>query len=433
MVPRPHFFIVRPDVNRRTSQGQVHTIPGAIVPLIPVDELPDCIDIIGVPRELSAEQTVGLCNLGTVSKSNGSYAVKVIRQGSVASTSAGKLTATQPAIKTAAGPGQAAPSPLASGPPAPATVTTPAQSPSIPAHIHPPERIQPHGSDAPARPGRHAGLDHSIHNNPYPPAPPTATAATAASPGRTDPPEHQQQQQAQQQQQTRQQEHQQPQPQPQPQPLSAAPAEYCRHWCLYGSCRWGARCRYLHAMPIAPDQLAAGMMGMMGASASASASAGGGSGSGKKKFGPWPRSSPSSSSQVRQLRQTVALLRELGLMGGSGSGSGGGGGDFLDPATTQPRKTREVAPSGKQGPVGKAKNASGAAGVKGVGGKEAVSRAAGCADGERAPPPSGHVPAGGGTGAEHIQRAAQNTGVGVQGPRTAAVVAPQKVQKLVDV
>lgn len=56
MQPRPDYFIVRPD----TKDG----MPGSIVPLIAVDQLPDWMQLVGVPRELDIEQTIGLTSLG---------------------------------------------------------------------------------------------------------------------------------------------------------------------------------------------------------------------------------------------------------------------------------------------------------------------------------------------------------------------------------
>ncbi|KAI1075816.1 hypothetical protein F5B20DRAFT_374124 [Whalleya microplaca] len=64
-IPLPHHFLVRPGATRHTASGTV-TIPGPIVPLVAVDQLPEWLDLVGVPRELSLEQTVGLSNLGTV-------------------------------------------------------------------------------------------------------------------------------------------------------------------------------------------------------------------------------------------------------------------------------------------------------------------------------------------------------------------------------
>ncbi|KAI0894826.1 hypothetical protein F4806DRAFT_98155 [Annulohypoxylon nitens] len=70
----PQHFIVRPSVTKHTANSTV-TIPGPIVPLIAVDQLPEWLDLFGVPRELSLEQTVGLSNLGTVIRSPEFYEV----------------------------------------------------------------------------------------------------------------------------------------------------------------------------------------------------------------------------------------------------------------------------------------------------------------------------------------------------------------------
>lgn len=60
MHPGPDHFLVRPG----TKDGK----PGPIVPLIAVDQLPDWMQLVGVPRELGAEQTIGLTNLGIIDK-----------------------------------------------------------------------------------------------------------------------------------------------------------------------------------------------------------------------------------------------------------------------------------------------------------------------------------------------------------------------------
>ncbi|KAI0890509.1 uncharacterized protein GGS22DRAFT_194528 [Annulohypoxylon maeteangense] len=70
----PQHFIVRPGVTKHTVSGTI-TTPGPIVPLVAVDQLPEWLDLFGVPRELSLEQTVGLSNLGTVVRSPEFYTV----------------------------------------------------------------------------------------------------------------------------------------------------------------------------------------------------------------------------------------------------------------------------------------------------------------------------------------------------------------------
>lgn len=57
MYPLPEHFLVRP--------GEHH---GVIVPLIAVDQLPDWIQLAGVPRELDAEEAIGLTSLGIIDR-----------------------------------------------------------------------------------------------------------------------------------------------------------------------------------------------------------------------------------------------------------------------------------------------------------------------------------------------------------------------------
>lgn len=66
-VPTVHFFIARPDITTHTVSGTM-TTKGAIVPVIPVDQLPPWLEVEGVPRELDVEQVGGLTNLGILRK-----------------------------------------------------------------------------------------------------------------------------------------------------------------------------------------------------------------------------------------------------------------------------------------------------------------------------------------------------------------------------
>ncbi|KAI0175580.1 hypothetical protein GGR52DRAFT_589347 [Hypoxylon sp. FL1284] len=65
--PWPQYFLVRPNITRYTASGAV-TTPGPIVPLVAVDQLPEGLNLVGIPRELRLEQTIGLTNLGTVDR-----------------------------------------------------------------------------------------------------------------------------------------------------------------------------------------------------------------------------------------------------------------------------------------------------------------------------------------------------------------------------
>lgn len=69
MYPRPEHFIIRPRMDGREK---------TIVPLIAVDQLPDWIQLAGVPRQLNGFQASGLVNLGLVSGEGfGTYEVRL--------------------------------------------------------------------------------------------------------------------------------------------------------------------------------------------------------------------------------------------------------------------------------------------------------------------------------------------------------------------
>ncbi|KAI0136679.1 hypothetical protein BJ170DRAFT_589646 [Xylariales sp. AK1849] len=92
----PQYFLVRPDTTKHTASGTV-TTKGAIVPLIPIDQLPGWLDIVGIPRELSVEQTRGLAhgNLGTVVKDPDYYEIRLHHDVRTAAASAGPNTPDQ--------------------------------------------------------------------------------------------------------------------------------------------------------------------------------------------------------------------------------------------------------------------------------------------------------------------------------------------------
>ena len=56
--PSPGYFLVR--------------TTGEVVPLIAADELPPNLNLVGVPRSLELEATIGMLNLG-LKRSSGSY------------------------------------------------------------------------------------------------------------------------------------------------------------------------------------------------------------------------------------------------------------------------------------------------------------------------------------------------------------------------
>lgn len=65
MSPPLRFYIIRPDRVVQTPNGLMQ-VPKALVPLIAADELPGCLDVTGVPRQLTPEQASKLTNLGAV-------------------------------------------------------------------------------------------------------------------------------------------------------------------------------------------------------------------------------------------------------------------------------------------------------------------------------------------------------------------------------
>ncbi|KAK3329303.1 hypothetical protein B0H66DRAFT_610095 [Apodospora peruviana] len=73
--PWPQLFVVRPEVKDPIDKTLL--MPSTIVPLIPVDELPDWFEIVSVPRVLSIEQTGGMYNVGTAKKT-GTYDVQTV-------------------------------------------------------------------------------------------------------------------------------------------------------------------------------------------------------------------------------------------------------------------------------------------------------------------------------------------------------------------
>lgn len=227
MPPRLRFFIVRPEVATQTPTGAPHKQLGPIVPLIPADELPDWLDVVGAPRELSVEQTMSLSNLGTVAKNDEPFPVRIAYSA---------LDLSRPQQPQQQLPG--------------ATIDSWADEiPDIPPPqppVDPADEMKAHWTTEP----RH-GLSSSIHNrpdgspnstaststktttHPYhtpPPSPPTAVPVPAG------PTTHQHQPPV-------------PAPAPAPSPQTQKSDDYCRHWCHHGTCKWGNQCRYQHVMP----------------------------------------------------------------------------------------------------------------------------------------------------------------------------------------
>jgi hypothetical protein len=60
--PWPGYFLVR--------------TTGEVVPLVAVDELPPNIELVGVPRSLDLEETIGMLNLGLQRSNGGFYQIR---------------------------------------------------------------------------------------------------------------------------------------------------------------------------------------------------------------------------------------------------------------------------------------------------------------------------------------------------------------------
>ena len=272
MAPQPLFFLVRPGVTTQTPSGSIHKQPGPIVPLIALDDLPDWIDIVDAPRELAVEQTVGLGNLGTIAKADGTYTVRIAYSADEVPAEAGKQSWADLVETAAQGGGQQQRVPASS---AVSTVTTGGvgrgqgqqQSQSQPqpqslqpqqgkvADIHPADRMRAHWNVG--QHARNVGLEGSIHNQP---PQPKSSAATVPSPAA---PQHHHHHQADElashsvtatsvQAVVAQTSSSQATPQP---ARIQTHDEYCRHWCHHGTCKWGQQCRYKHAMPTTAEGL----------------------------------------------------------------------------------------------------------------------------------------------------------------------------------
>ncbi|KAL2263452.1 hypothetical protein VTK26DRAFT_6750 [Humicola hyalothermophila] len=245
----PRFFVVRPE-ERQTSEGTTETVPGPIVPLIAIDELPEWLDVGGIPRELTVEQTVGLYNLGTVPRGNGTYSINIIRRA--ASLAAGNANTAGTEIKDRTSSNWVAALPMhptdrtrshragethAARDPA-TTITTTGNAVPSPNSASP----SPQGSAASSTPPSSSSSKTTAEQQFIAPVPnpnnnntnsnsntaakttdaavAAATAAVAAD------------------------------------AAAPQPAEYCRHWCRHGTCKWGLRCRYRHELPATAEGLA---------------------------------------------------------------------------------------------------------------------------------------------------------------------------------
>ncbi|KAK3341230.1 hypothetical protein B0T25DRAFT_335092 [Lasiosphaeria hispida] len=225
MATQPRFFLVRPGVTQQTPSGAIREELGPIVPLVPLDELPPWLDIVGMPRELAVEDTVGMVNLGPIAKPEGTYSVRIMYQPSSPAPSDWADDVTMVGDSVEAIPVAAAGTSQPQAQVMEATAAAPAPAPAPGAH--PADRMKTHWSEARASAlGQQPALLplKTTAQQPQPPQPGPKTAGKQPATTHADRTSV-----------------------PTSSPLS--PPEYCRHWCHHGTCKWGQRCRYVHAMP----------------------------------------------------------------------------------------------------------------------------------------------------------------------------------------
>ncbi|KAF7548457.1 hypothetical protein G7046_g8667 [Stylonectria norvegica] len=203
MPPKPQFFVVRPGLEKITSAGELIVQPGTLVPLIPIDLLPEWVDIVGVPRELSAEQTTGMTYLGPFHVEKEGYQMRFLQAEEDTSQGHGEVAMEG------------------------SVVDSPERSASPPQQT---SRLDPSGTPTPCITSRAAqhiarGLECSRHNPLNAPVRPpnSPTPPPAARPTKT---------------------------------TTTTTNSFCRHWCHHGTCKWGLQCRYQHNMPSTAEGLA---------------------------------------------------------------------------------------------------------------------------------------------------------------------------------
>ncbi|KAI1660201.1 hypothetical protein F4813DRAFT_401166 [Daldinia decipiens] len=261
-IPLPHYFIVRPGTIKHTASGTV-TTPGPIVPLVAVDQLPEWLDLFGVPRELSVEQTVGLRNLGTAVRNPKFYQVYMRSdlQASPAAHQGGyhtqteqgqrnrvqgtnnstlvpvdiPTTSTSPSTSSSTSLTSADPtsesSPTTNGPNTQATNTSNPHTKPVKTSQHP-RFPSTSNSTPPTNPYPLIPAPAPAHFLWYPPSTSTSTSTTRSKPHPHPLHLHL------------------PRPSTHSHHTNGSPSSpYCKHWCHRGTCRWGAHCRYAHEMP----------------------------------------------------------------------------------------------------------------------------------------------------------------------------------------
>ncbi|KAM0424760.1 hypothetical protein ACHAPT_010070 [Fusarium lateritium] len=194
MTPRPLFFLIRPGLEQITSNGRILVQPGKAVPLIPVDLLPEWMEVIGLPRCLSQEQAEGMENLGVYHAETETYQLKFDPLAEDNESSDDGSTSYPSKTEPSTSPPPPPPSEIGD--------SDEKAKPTAPA----PKKLKPA-----------QGLASSRHNPLNNSQALEHTTTTSPTPVLTSP---------------------------------------CRHWCRYGACKWGLSCRFRHAMPMTLEGLA---------------------------------------------------------------------------------------------------------------------------------------------------------------------------------
>ena len=201
MAPKPGFFIVRPGLEHITADGQLLSQPGSMVPLIPVDLLPACVDIVGIPRHLTPEQIIGMQNLGSFHLESEGYQLRFLQEQEEEEEELEQPDLGEQVTETSTIYASESSEPslqqqvyVDNKPPTPTTLTS-----------RPTPRMSQGLSSS-----RHNPVNNILAHPPTPPTPPTRTSKKTRSP---------------------------------------AMPSFCRYWCLRGHCSWGRHCKYQHVMP----------------------------------------------------------------------------------------------------------------------------------------------------------------------------------------
>ena len=233
---KPRFFIVRSTAATSSDGNLGHHQPSSIVPLVPVDLLPEWIEIQGIPRRLTLEQTAGMTNLGSFAAAAGDdvLALRFLNvhhqddapaddvggngeeRGRPGATTAprgiGNIEDSGRSISATPSRHDTTSDDKTSSPEEPRVLTPPPMC-----NGHSPENGSPSdGNTSTVRPGL-ASSQHNPSND--------VNAATSLP----EPPR--------------------PHPHPPRGPVNPGVQKYCQEWCHHGTCSQGNRCRSRHSMP----------------------------------------------------------------------------------------------------------------------------------------------------------------------------------------